>query len=130
MLGYPPTPPRGARRLTARPADPQGLGQPRCPPPPLQPLRYMARKPALCITALMNEMPEPLSLNRRLGLRPPHGSHNLSRHTGSIDRIQGGSRLGLVHVSTLRHEHEVWPIGYQQLPQDHMKCRGAHTPCV
>ena len=37
MLGYPPTPPRGARRLTARPADPQGLGQPRggggVPPP-------------------------------------------------------------------------------------------------
>ena len=39
MLGYPPTPPppRGARRLTARPADPQGLGQPRggegSPPP-------------------------------------------------------------------------------------------------
>ena len=31
MLGYPlpPPPPRGARRLTARPADPQGLGQPR-----------------------------------------------------------------------------------------------------
>ena len=28
MLGYPP-PPRGARQLTARPADPQGLGQPR-----------------------------------------------------------------------------------------------------
>ena len=39
MLGYPPTPPGGARRLTARPADPQGLGQPRGgePPPPLQP---------------------------------------------------------------------------------------------
>ena len=37
MLGYPPTPPGGARRLTARPADPQGLGQPRggkgSPPP-------------------------------------------------------------------------------------------------
>ena len=34
-------PPWGARRLTARPADPQGLGQPRGgwgpPPPPLQP---------------------------------------------------------------------------------------------
>ena len=32
MLGYPPTPPpppRGALWLTARPADPQGLGQPR-----------------------------------------------------------------------------------------------------
>ena len=32
MLGYPPTPPppppRGARQLTARPADPQSLGQP------------------------------------------------------------------------------------------------------
>ena len=29
MLGYPQTPPpRGASRLTARPADPQGLGQP------------------------------------------------------------------------------------------------------
>ena len=29
MLGYPPTPPppRGARRLTTRPADPLGLGQ-------------------------------------------------------------------------------------------------------
>ena len=26
MLGYPPTPPRGARRLTAQPTDPQGLG--------------------------------------------------------------------------------------------------------
>ena len=39
MLGYPPTPPRGARRLTARPADPQGLGQPRGEggvPPPLR----------------------------------------------------------------------------------------------
>ena len=40
MLGYTPTPPpQGARRLTARPADPQGLGQPRggegSPPPPL-----------------------------------------------------------------------------------------------
>ena len=36
MLGYPltPPPPRGARRLTARPANPQGLGQPRPPPPP------------------------------------------------------------------------------------------------
>ena len=39
----PPPPPRGARQLTARPADPQGLGQPRGggegshppPPPPL-----------------------------------------------------------------------------------------------
>ena len=42
MLGYPLTPPpptRGARRLTARPAGPQGLGQPRGggPPPLLQP---------------------------------------------------------------------------------------------
>ena len=40
MLGYPPTPPppRGAWRLTARPADPQGLGQPRGGgSPPLQP---------------------------------------------------------------------------------------------
>ena len=42
MLGYPPTPPRppGARRLTARLADPQGLGQPRgggSPPPPTTP---------------------------------------------------------------------------------------------
>ena len=41
MLGYPPTPPRGARRLTAQPADPQGLGQPRggegSPPPPYSP---------------------------------------------------------------------------------------------
>ena len=41
MLGYPPTPPpRGAWRLTARPADPQGLGQPRgggAPPPPTAP---------------------------------------------------------------------------------------------
>ena len=36
MLGYPPTPPppRGAWRLTARPTDPQGLGQPGLPPPP------------------------------------------------------------------------------------------------
>ena len=71
--------------------------------PAAQPLRYMARKLALCITALMNETPEPLSLNRRLGLRPPHSSHNLPRHTGCIDKIQGGSGLGLVHVSTLRH---------------------------
>ena len=31
---------------------------------------------------------------------------------------------------TLRHYHEVWPIRCQQLPQDHMICRGAHTPCV
>ena len=38
MLGYPPTPPPwGARRLTARPGDLQGLGQPEAPPPPLQP---------------------------------------------------------------------------------------------
>ena len=42
MLGYPPTPPpRGAQWLTARPADPQGLGQPReggsPPPPPYNP---------------------------------------------------------------------------------------------
>ena len=43
MLGYPPTPPppRGAWRLTARPADPQGLGQPKgggeAPPPPTAP---------------------------------------------------------------------------------------------
>ena len=40
MLGYPPTPPppptQGARWLTARPADPQDLGQSRggSPPPP------------------------------------------------------------------------------------------------
>ena len=34
MLGYPPTPPRGARRLTARPPTPKV--QPRA-PPPLQP---------------------------------------------------------------------------------------------
>ena len=39
MLGYPttPPPPPGARQLTARPTDPQGLGQPRggwgSPPP-------------------------------------------------------------------------------------------------
>ena len=92
-------------------------------PPPLH-------KPTLCITALMKEISEPLALNRRLGLRPPHSSHNLSRHTGSSDRIQGGSGLGLVHVNTLRQNHEVWPIGCQQLPQDHMICRGAHTPCV
>ena len=45
-----------------------------------QPLRYMARKPALCITVLMNEMPEPPTLNRRLGLRPPHTNHTLPRH--------------------------------------------------
>ena len=35
-VGVPTDPPRGARRLTARPADPQGLGQPRgggVPPP-------------------------------------------------------------------------------------------------
>ena len=41
MLGYPPTPPPppwGARRPTARPADPQGLGQPRGgSPPPYSP---------------------------------------------------------------------------------------------
>ena len=41
MLGYPPTPLPGAWRLTARPADPQGLGQPRGggwgSPAPLQP---------------------------------------------------------------------------------------------
>ena len=39
MLGYPLTPPWGAQRLTARPADPQGLGQPRggSPPPPTTP---------------------------------------------------------------------------------------------
>ena len=46
-----------------------------------QPLWYMARKPALCITDLMNEMPEPPTLNRRLGLRPPHTNHALPRHT-------------------------------------------------
>ena len=36
-VGVPTDPPRGAQRLTARPADPQGLGQPRGgegPPPP------------------------------------------------------------------------------------------------
>ena len=45
MLGYPLTPPpRGAWRLTARPADPQGLGQPRgAPPPPYSPQN--CRKP-------------------------------------------------------------------------------------
>ena len=41
MLGYSPTPPWGARRLTARPADPQHLGQQRGgsggPPPPYGP---------------------------------------------------------------------------------------------
>ena len=37
MLGYPPTFPRGARRLIARPADPQGSGQPSPPPPPYSP---------------------------------------------------------------------------------------------
>ena len=68
-----------------------------------QPLRYMARKPALCITALKNEMPEPLTLNRRLGLRPPLRNPTLPRHNGCIDKIQGGSGLGLVHVSTPRH---------------------------
>ena len=37
MLGYPLTPPRGAWQLAARPADPQGLGQPRSPLPPYNP---------------------------------------------------------------------------------------------
>ena len=39
-VGVPTDPPRGACRLTARPADPQGLGQPRGgrgPPPPYSP---------------------------------------------------------------------------------------------
>ena len=38
-VGVPTDPPRGARRLTARPADPQGLGQPKGggPPPPAAP---------------------------------------------------------------------------------------------
>ena len=37
----PPPPPRGARGLTARPADPLGLGQRSPPPPPLQPLKRL-----------------------------------------------------------------------------------------
>ena len=61
--------------------------------------------------------------------RPCPPAPFLPRHTGSSDRIQGGSELGLVHVNTLRQYHEVWPSGCQQLPQDHMICRGAHTPC-
>ena len=44
-VGVPTDPPRGARRLTARPADPQGLGQPRGgegppPPPPYSPPNF------------------------------------------------------------------------------------------
>ena len=79
--------------------EPPSSGQPLA----AQPLRYMARKPALCITVLTNEMPEPPTLNRRLGLRRPHTNHALPRYTSCIDKIQGGSALGLVHVSTLRH---------------------------
>ena len=45
MLGYPPPPP-GAWRLTARLANPQGLGQPRPPPPPLTSPRTVAQTTA------------------------------------------------------------------------------------
>ena len=43
----PPPPPRGARRLTTRPAGPQGLGQPRGggSPPPYNPPRPCAKPP-------------------------------------------------------------------------------------
>ena len=54
MLRYTPTrppPPPGARRLTARPADPEGLGQPRgggaTPPHPLRVTHWLAAAPVL-----------------------------------------------------------------------------------
>ena len=74
MLRYPPTPPppRGARQLTVRLADPQGLGQPGGRPPPPYDLhnRCFAKnirfvQSAYCFSWLYMDCPEMFDSTRQ-----------------------------------------------------------------
>ena len=104
MLGYPPTPPpppRGAQRLTARLADPQGSGQPRggegSPPSPLQPPKrlHTPRGHTLAGGSPCEVRAMPTCTTRRDGVHGAHAHGSAGMQvTDDLDDTRRGRAIG------------------------------------